>query len=207
LTRVLVVAVIKYWGKDNVALNTPLNSSASLTLDQSDLHTITTVAVSKDFQEDQLWLNGKVTPINGRGQTVIKQIRSIAGEKKDPATGEVLVKKEDWSQYHIRISSVNTFPTGAGLASSAAGLACLVAALAKVFAVEEQYPGQLTGIARQGSGSASRSMYGGFVKWVKGNRADATDSLAHQIADENVSYNQSFCFLILSSYCLLFSYR
>ena len=51
----------------------------------------------------------------------------------------------------------------------------------------EEYPGQLTAIARQGSGSASRSLYGGFVRWQKGERADATDSIAVQIADENVS--------------------
>ena len=169
-------------------LNTPMNSSASLTLDQSDLHTITTVAVSRDFTHDQLWLNGKEIEINGRGKTVIQEIRKIAQDKHDPATGELLVRKEDWHLYHVRISSVNTFPTGAGLASSAAGLACLVASLAKVFAVKEEFPGQLTAIARQGSGSASRSLYGGFVKWIKGGEVEnANDSIAVQIADENVS--------------------
>eukprot|EP01040_Poterioochromonas_malhamensis_P001394 gene1395-1476_t len=180
------IAVIKYWGKDNLKLNTPMNSSASLTLDQSDLHTITTVAVSKDFTHDQLWLNGKEIEINGRGKTVIQEIRKIAQDKFDATTGELIVKKEDWSLYHVRISSVNTFPTGAGLASSAAGLACLVATLAKVFAVKEEFPGQLTAIARQGSGSASRSLYGGFVKWIKGGEVEnANDSIAVQIADEN----------------------
>ena len=127
------------------------------------------------------------TKINGRGIAVLREIRAIAGDKIDEKTGEVLVKKEDWSQYHVRISTVNTFPTGAGLASSAAGLACLVATLAKLYSVVEKYPGQLTAIARQGSGSASRSMYGGFVRWQEGERADATDSIAVQIADEKVS--------------------
>lgn len=187
--------MIKYWGKDNLKLNTPMNSSASLTLDQSDLHTITTVAVSKDFTHDQLWLNGKEIEINGRGKTVIQEIRKIAQDKFDATTGELIVKKEDWSLYHVRISSVNTFPTGAGLASSAAGLACLVATLAKVFAVKEEFPGQLTAIARQGSGSASRSLYGGFVKWVKGGEVEnANDSIAVQIADENVSFFISLSF-------------
>lgn len=74
----------------------------------------------------------------------------------------------------------------AGLASSASGFACLVAALGKLFAVEEQYEGQLTAIARQGSGSASRSMYGGFVRWNMGVLKDGTDSKAQQIADEKV---------------------
>lgn len=178
------IAVIKYWGKNDPVLNTPLNSSASLTLDQNDLHTLTTIAASKDFPEDVLWLNSVETKINGRGLAVLREIRSIAGDKIDEKTGEVIVKREDWSQYRVRISTVNTFPTGAGLASSAAGLACLVATLAKLFAVVEKYPGQLTAIARQGSGSASRSMFGGFVRWQKGERADATDSIAVQIADE-----------------------
>jgi diphosphomevalonate decarboxylase len=136
-----------------------------------------------------LWLNGKEIAINGRGQACLREIREIAGDKVDETNGTILVRKEDWSQYKVHISSVNTFPTGAGLASSAAGLACFVATLAKLYAVQEKYPGQLTAIARQGSGSASRSMYGGFVRWQKGEAADARDSIAVQVADENVCMN------------------
>lgn len=116
----------------------------------------------------------------------MREIRKLAGDRIDPATGAIIVSKEDWPQYHVHISSVNTFPTGAGLASSAAGFACLVAALAKLYNVTEEYPGQITAIARQGSGSASRSMYGGFVRWQMGLREDGHDSIAVQIADENV---------------------
>jgi len=179
--------VIKYWGKANVKLNTPMNSSASLTLDQSDLHTITTVAAAREYaaQGDRMWLNGEEITINGRGQACLREVRKLAQDRVDPATGEVLVKKVDWGLYAVRASSVNTFPTGAGLASSAAGLACFVAALAQLYCAQEEYPGQLTAIARQGSGSASRSLYGGLVRWNKGERADATDSIAVQIADEN----------------------
>lgn len=166
------------------------------------MHTITTVAVSKDFEADQLFLNGKETVINGRGVTCIQEIRKLAQDRVDPATGEVIVKKEDWPLYKVRISSVNTFPTGAGLASSAAGLACLVSTLAKVFNAQEEYPGQFTAIARQGSGSASRSMFGGFVKWIKGEKADATDSIAVQIADENVKLPFISLFLLpLNPFC------
>lgn len=43
----------------------------------------------------------------------------------DESTGEVIVSSADWDQYKVRIVSRNTFPTAAGLASSAAGLACL----------------------------------------------------------------------------------
>ena len=47
------IACIKYWGKDSVALNTPINSSVSVTLDQRDLRAVTTVCASKDFATDQ----------------------------------------------------------------------------------------------------------------------------------------------------------
>ena len=154
---------------------------------QTDLHTITTVAASKDFPVDRLWLNEAEIEINGRGLTCLREIRKLAQDRVDPATGAVLVAKEDWPQYHVHISSVNTFPTGAGLASSAAGFACLVAALAQLYNVQESFPGQLSSIARQGSGSASRSLYGGFVRWQKGERADGSDSIAVQVADEHVS--------------------
>lgn len=61
---------------------------------------------------------------------------------------------------------MNTFPTAAGLASSAAGYAALVYGLARLFCAKEQYAGQLSAIARQGSGSACRSLYGGLVRCV-----------------------------------------
>lgn len=192
--------MIKYWGKGDVKLNTPMNSSASITLDQEDLHTITTIAASDKYVGDVMWLNGDKIEINGRGQTCLREVRKLAQDKIDATTGEVIVKKEDWPKYGVRISSYNTFPTGAGLASSAAGLACFVATLAKLYNAKEEYPGQLTAIARQGSGSASRSMYGGFVRWEKGERADATDSIAVQIADENVSKAGTLhCTLLLSA--------
>lgn len=143
------------------------------------------MAASKEFQEDKLWLNGVETKINNRGIACLREIRALAGDRVDPQTGEVIVRKEDWPQYKVHISSVNTFPTGAGLASSAAGFACLVAALARLYAVREEYPGQVSTIARQGSGSASRSLYGGFVRWEKGTRPDGKDSMAVQVADEN----------------------
>ncbi|KAJ4730538.1 Diphosphomevalonate decarboxylase [Rhynchospora pubera] len=93
------------------------------------------------------------------------------------------IKKEDWESLHVHISSYNNFPTAAGLASSAAGFACLVFTLAKLMNVKEDL-GQISSIARQGSGSACRSLFGGFVKWTMGNNADGSDSLAIQLADE-----------------------
>ena len=78
--------------------------------------------------------------------------------------------------------SANNFPTAAGLASSAAGYAALAYALGQLHAVEESYPGELSAIARQGSGSACRSLAGGFVAWDMGAKADGSDSVARQVA-------------------------
>ena len=68
----------------------------------------------------------------------------------------------------IRIESVNNFRTAAGLASSSSGLSCLAVSLATVYGVTEEYEGQFSTFARLGSGSACRSLDGGFVEWQKG---------------------------------------
>lgn len=180
------IAVIKYWGKDNVALNTPLNSSVSVTLNPDDLQTITTVVASREFKMHRLWLNGTEEPVssNKRVMTVIHQLLALAQDRKD-ANGNIIVQKQDWTSYHFQIISKNTFPTAAGLASSASGYACLVGALSDLLCCKEEFPGQFSTIARQGSGSACRSLDGGFVKWQKGSRVDGSDSCAIQLKDEN----------------------
>lgn len=178
------IAVIKYWGKADVGMNTPINSSVSCTLSQDDLKAVTTAAASTEWTEDRLWLNGVEEDVTKkRIQTCLREVRRLAQDRVD-GRGKVLVRKEDWPKYHLRIASANTFPTAAGLASSAAGYAALVAVLAKLFNAKEEYPGQLSTIARQGSGSACRSLYGGFVKWQKGSKADGSDSMAVVVADE-----------------------
>ena len=69
---------------------------------------------------------------------------------------------------------------GAGLASSASGYACLVFALAQLAGVA--LGPALSAVARQGSGSACRSLYGGFVRWEMGRRADGADCVSSQVA-------------------------
>lgn len=179
------IACIKYWGKASIPLNTPINSSVSITLDQSDLRAVTSAAASLSFESDRLWLNGQEEDIreSRRFKACLEGVRALAQDKYYDG---VLVKKEDWKHMHVHVSSYNTFPTAAGLASSAAGYAALVAALAKLFDAKEEFPGQLSTFARQGSGSACRSLYGGFVAWrMGGQKPDASDSLAEQIADEH----------------------
>ncbi|KAJ0406622.1 hypothetical protein ATCC90586_006122 [Pythium insidiosum] len=180
------IATIKYWGKDDVALNTPLNSSVSVTLDQDDLRTTTTIAASPAFETTELWLNGKPQALNKRVLAVLREMRALAQRQHGRAS-----QLHEWP---LRIVSENSFPTAAGLASSAAGYACLVATLAELYQVQDEFPGQLSTIARQGSGSACRSLHGGFVRWEKGARADGRDSRAVQVADEH--HWSSLCAII-----------
>ncbi|KAM8894310.1 diphosphomevalonate decarboxylase isoform 2-T2 [Spinachia spinachia] len=172
------IAVIKYWGKRNEELILPINSSLSVTLHQDQLKTTTTVATSRSFQEDRIWLNGKEEDVtHPRLQSCLREIRRLARKRTKDADAASDPMR---SSYKVHICSVNDFPTAAGLASSAAGFACLVYTLAQVLGVE----GELSEIARQGSGSACRSMYGGFVQWIMGEEVNGKDSLAQQVAPE-----------------------
>lgn len=172
------IAVIKYWGKRDEDLILPVNASLSVTLHQDQLKTTTTIACCRSFQKDCIWLNGKEQDISHpRLQSCLQEIRRLAHRRQN--TGDPV--SDVSSVYNkVHICSVNNFPTAAGLASSAAGYACLVYTLSQLFNVE----GELSGVARQGSGSACRSLYGGFVQWKLGEQSDGKDSIAEQVASE-----------------------
>ncbi|XP_074057382.1 diphosphomevalonate decarboxylase [Macrotis lagotis] len=171
------IAVIKYWGKRDEKLILPINSSLSVTLNQNQLKTTTTVAISRDFKEDRIWLNGKEEDVgHPRLQSCLREIRRLARKRRSQNEGDSVPLS-----YKVHVASVNDFPTAAGLASSAAGYACLVYTLAQLYGVESE----LSEVARQGSGSACRSMLGGFVQWHMGERPDGKDSIAQQVAPES----------------------
>ncbi|GJQ09654.1 hypothetical protein GpartN1_g1445.t1 [Galdieria partita] len=175
------IALIKYWGKRDEEKILPLNPSLSITLDVDDLRTKTTVVASKHFDRDRLWLNGKEHDISSkRMQTCITKLRQGAGDLRSD-DGTLLIAKEEWKHYRFHIISENNFPTAAGLASSASGLACFVYSISQLLCFKETFPGELTTIARQGSGSACRSLLGGFVLWECGIAPDGTDSIAKQM--------------------------
>ncbi|XP_075621833.1 diphosphomevalonate decarboxylase [Balearica regulorum gibbericeps] len=172
------IAVIKYWGKRDNDLILPINSSLSVTLHQDQLKTTTTAAASRDFAEDRLWLNGEEADVgHPRLQACLREVRRLARKRRGGSADDTAPLS---LSYKIHIATENNFPTAAGLASSAAGYACLVSALARLYGVE----GELSEVARRGSGSACRSMWGGFVQWQRGERPDGRDSLAHQVAPE-----------------------
>ncbi|KAK2489357.1 hypothetical protein MC885_003238 [Smutsia gigantea] len=173
------IAVIKYWGKRDEELILPINSSLSVTLHQDQLKTTTTAALSGEFTEDRIWLNGREEDVGQpRLQACLQEIRRLAREQRKPGSEDRLPLSLN---YKVHVASVNNFPTAAGLASSAAGYACLVYALARVYGVESD----ISEVARRGSGSACRSLYGGFVEWQMGERADGKDSIARQVAPES----------------------
>ncbi|KAK4549759.1 hypothetical protein LTR36_005060 [Oleoguttula mirabilis] len=171
------IAVIKYWGKRDTKLNLPTNSSLSVTLSQDDLRTHTTASCSPAFPADTLTLNGSPQDISGaRTQACLRELRHLrqSVEEQDPNTPKLSTMK-------LNITSGNNFPTAAGLASSAAGFAALVRAIADLYHLPAT-PTELSRIARQGSGSACRSLFGGYVAWQQGTHPDGSDSLAYEVA-------------------------
>ncbi|KAJ3320874.1 diphosphomevalonate decarboxylase [Boothiomyces sp. JEL0866] len=174
------IAVIKYWGKRNTALLLPTNSSLSLTLNQDDLRSTTTIRASPEFVSDRIWLNGKEENINAkRLSNVLSKSKELRRDMEDKDAD--LEKLSEWGIY---IASYNNFPTAAGLASSASGFACLTFALAQIYELPINLS-QVSMLARLGSGSACRSLFGGFVKWEMGSKDDGSDSLAVQVASES----------------------
>lgn len=157
------IALIKYWGKRQRELNLPAVGSLSITLDA--LSTRTRLRFDPALDADSLRLNGHENrQATARASRFLDLLRARAGREE-----------------RAEISSENNFPTGAGLASSASGFAALAAAAAA--ALDLQFtPAELSALARRGSGSAARSIFGGFVEWHRGERDDGTDSHAEPLA-------------------------
>lgn len=171
------IATLKYWGKRDKSLNLPTNSSISVTLAQDDLRTLTSVSTAETFAKDQFWLNGKEESLQSeRTQNCLRELRSLRAKLE---AGNSSLPK--FSQWNLKIVSSNNFPTAAGLASSAAGFAALVYSIAKLYELP-QSNSELSIIARQGSGSACRSLFGGFVAWEMGSQEDGLDSKAVEVS-------------------------
>jgi len=157
------IALVKYWGKRNIPLNLPAVASISITLD--GLFTETSVQFNDANSSDSLLLNGEnaLEKDRARLSNFLDLIRFRSGIKK-----------------YASVESSNNFPTSAGLASSASSFACL--ALASTKAAEySASKNELSELARLGSGSAARSIYGGFVEMDLGVMEDGSDSIAHQL--------------------------
>src|SRR5262249_53542227 len=91
-----------------------------------------------------------------------------------------LVRAEARIEARARVTTTSTVPKGIGLASSAAAFASLAVAVSRAAGLNLKPPA-LSALARRGSGSAARSIYGGFVEWHRGERPDGLDSIAEPL--------------------------
>jgi diphosphomevalonate decarboxylase len=156
------IAFIKYWGNRDNTLRLPSNGSISMNLD--GLYTRTTVSFQPSLPYDELIINGH--EVMGHGLDRIAYILDIIrGMANIHARAEVM--------------SENNFPSGAGIASSASAFAALALAGSTAAGLSLSEP-ELSRLARRGSGSASRSIPGGFVEWQAGTSEE--DSFAFTIA-------------------------
>jgi diphosphomevalonate decarboxylase len=160
------IALVKYWGKRDEALNLPATGSLSLTLDR--LGTRTRVAFDGgDGARDRVTLDGApaAEKVAARVSAFLDRVRARAGIAA-----------------RATVVSENSVPTAAGLASSASGFAALAVAAARAADLELS-PTELSVLARLGSGSAARSIFGGFVEMARGAAADGSDAAAGPIPE------------------------
>lgn len=156
------IALVKYWGKRDAALNLPAVGSLSITLDA--LATETEVIFDPALASDEVSLNGQ---------------RDDKAAKRISATLDILRQRAGLDS-RARVISRNNFPTAAGLASSASGFAALVAAADAALGLNTDAT-RLSEWARRGSGSAARSIFGGFVDMAHGVAADGSDCVAREL--------------------------
>jgi diphosphomevalonate decarboxylase len=156
------VALVKYWGKRDAALNLPATGSISLTLD--GLGTEARVGFGAGEAD---WLEVDGVPAVGneaaRLAGFLDVVRDGAGRRE-----------------RARVAMRSHVPRGVGLASSAAAFAALALAASRAAGLVLD-PCALSALARRGSGSAARSVFGGFVEWHRGTRADGADSVAEPL--------------------------
>jgi diphosphomevalonate decarboxylase len=157
------IAFIKYWGNRDNLLRLPMNGSISMNLD--GLYTRTTVSFQPSLPYDELIINGH--EVRGAGLDRISYVLDIIR-----GMANIFDRAE--------VISENNFPSGAGIASSAAAFAALALAGSEAAGLRLS-ESELSRLARRGSGSASRSIPGGFVEWQAGTSDE--DSFAFSIAE------------------------
>lgn len=169
------IAFIKYWGRSDHKLFLPLNDNISMTL--SGCTTTTTAELIDDSADlvEVKFLGKEFTQLAAdsiKARNIFDQITRIKNLAK--------------LSQSVHIKSENNFPADAGIASSASGFAALTGALLLAYGLDELYEDKKE-FSRQvrlcGSGSAVRSVYGGFVEMLAG--TDHESSYAQQVADEH----------------------
>lgn len=162
-------ALVIYWGNENDMLRTPTRSSLSVTLQgiNHPLDYIVSLRTIGESERDKIIIDG----IEDKGEIRSHFIYHLNAMRRYTGFKEKL-----------EVSTRTSFPVGSGLAGSAASASALAEAFAGLIGKTEDT--RLKSImARRGSGSASRSVFGGFVMWQKGNSDDS--SYATQLFNEN----------------------
>lgn len=162
-------ALVIYWGNENDMLRTPTRSSMSVTLQgiNHPLDYIVSLRTIGASERDKIIIDG----IEDKGEIRSHFIYHLNAMRRYTGFKEKL-----------EVTTRTSFPVGSGLAGSAASASALAEAFAGLIGKTEDT--RLKSImARRGSGSASRSVFGGFVMWQKGNSDDS--SYATQLFNEN----------------------
>ncbi len=154
------IALVKYWGKRDALLNLPAAGSLSLTL-----AALTTTAT--------------VEPIDGPADQLVLDGHPVTTVTRFSAWLDVVRARAD-SRTRFRAESSNDFPTASGLASSASAYAALALAASRAAGLTLDAR-ELSILARRGSGSAARSIFGGLVVMRPGSRADGSDAYAETL--------------------------
>ena len=163
-----IQGLIKYHGKIDEELRLPSHNSISVNLRK--FYTHTTVEISNTLEKPTVTIDGKQAGRNTlvRISRVFEAIRRIANLPED---------------YTFKVVSINNFMAGIGLGSSSSGFSALTYAFSKALKLELDNI-ELSKIARLGSGSASRSIVGGFVEWVMATTHE--HSYAYRLAGDEV---------------------
>ena len=163
-----IQGLIKYHGKIDEVLRLPSHNSISVNLKKFFTHT--TVEISNTLEENTMIIDGKKASKDAitRMLRVFNLFRKIVNLPDD---------------YRIKVVSKNNFMSGIGLGSSSSGYSALTMAIASALKVDLNLE-ELSKIARVGSGSASRSLVGGFSEWVTASTHE--HSYAYRIAGDEV---------------------
>ena len=164
------IALVKYWGKRPGPGNLPAVGSLSLTLD--GLASRTELRLDPALGADAFFLDGE--RVSGEPARRVTEFLSMVRAESAPSPTQPAPFAE--------IRSRNSFPTASGLASSASGFAALALAAARAYGLPLDGKG-LSQLARRGSGSAARSLFGGFVILHRGERDDGADCYAERLED------------------------
>ncbi|TVQ37979.1 MAG: diphosphomevalonate decarboxylase [Spirochaetaceae bacterium] len=151
------LALVKYWGKWNEGVNVPATTSIAVTL--SHLESVAEIRITDRADQECVTVGG-VPQDGARYAPFFANLRAEA-------------RRDAW----FMVDSINSFPTGAGLASSSSAFAALAFGCTRSLGMTLP-PEKLSRIARVGSGSAARAVYGGFTRFSAG--AELAEPVAAQ---------------------------